>query len=267
MLPIDLILVRHGQSEGNVANKTSRSGDNHFFTEEFRNRHSRTFRLTDSGIAEAKAAGVWLKANLPMPMDRFYVSDYIRAMETAALLDLPGALWRREFHLRERDMGLQDNLPDDERKILYPKESQQYAQNKFLSIPAGGGESIASLCLRLKTAMLEHWARECSDKRVIAVCHGHVMRALQVEIEDLLPERFIELDESEDNKDKIRNCQIFWYTRRDPETNALAPHIVAMRSICPWDSNGDFGWRKILHKRWSSEELMAEVQKQKRNIS
>ena len=267
MLPIDLILVRHGQSEGNVANKTSRAGDNHFFTEEFRNRHSRTFRLTDNGIKEAKAAGVWLRENIPMPIDRFYVSDYIRAMETASLLDIPDAQWRREFHLRERDMALQDNLPDDERQILYPKENQQYAQNKFLSVPAGGGESIASLCLRLKATMLEHWARECSDKKVIVVCHGHVMRALQVEIEDLLPERFIELDESEADIDKIRNCQIFWYTRRDPETGVLAPHIVAMRSICPWDENGDFGWRKMSRKRWNNSELATEVEKQKRNIS
>jgi len=30
MLPIDIILVRHGQSEGNKANKASRKGDNHF---------------------------------------------------------------------------------------------------------------------------------------------------------------------------------------------------------------------------------------------
>lgn len=267
MLPIDLILVRHGQSEGNVANKTSRGGDNRFFTEEFRNRHSRTFRLTDKGVEEAKAAGAWLRENVPMPLDKFYVSDYIRAMETAALLDLPGAKWRREFHLRERDMALQDNLPDDERKILYPKESQQYTQNKFLSVPAGGGESIANLCLRLKAAMLEHWARRRSDKRIIAVCHGHVIRALQVEIEDLLPEQFIELDESEEPKDKIRNCQIFWYTRRDPETNVLSPHVVAVRSVCPWDKNGDFGWRIISRKRWSNEELLSETKKQKRNIA
>src|SRR3989338_2708051 len=100
MLPIDIILVRHGQSEGNKANNASRKGDNSFFTPEFRNRHSRTFLLTDKGIAQAKAASEWLKNNVPMPLDRFYVSDYMRAKETAAYLELPDALWRVEFHLR-----------------------------------------------------------------------------------------------------------------------------------------------------------------------
>ena len=89
MQPIDLILVRHGQSEGNIANKSSREGDNKFFTPEFRNRHSRDFRLTDKGIDQAKSAGKWIQANIPMPLDRFYTSDYMRAKETAAYLDLP----------------------------------------------------------------------------------------------------------------------------------------------------------------------------------
>lgn len=102
MLPIDIILVRHGESEGNVANKASRSGDNRFFTPEFREKHSRVFRLTDKGIEQAKAAGKWLRDNISMPLDRFYVSDYIRTKETAVYLDLPNAEWRVEFQLRER---------------------------------------------------------------------------------------------------------------------------------------------------------------------
>src|SRR5687767_6848821 len=174
-LPIDLILVRHGQSEGNVANRASRSGDNTFFTPGFRERHSRDFRLTDKGIEEAEAAGRWLKANVAQPLDRFYVSDYVRAKETAAHLNLPTAAWRVEFHLRERDMALMDNCPDDEKRRLFGLESRQYDLDPFFSYPAGGGESVAVLAMRLKASMLEHWARECSDKRVVAVCHGHVL--------------------------------------------------------------------------------------------
>ena len=87
MLPIDVIFVRHGESEGNRANKASRRGDNSFFTPEFREKHSRAFRLTDKGIEQARIAGKWLRENIPMPLDRFYVSDYIRvvrAFETRA---------------------------------------------------------------------------------------------------------------------------------------------------------------------------------------
>lgn len=266
MLPIDLIFVRHGQSEGNVANKASRRGDNSFFTPDFRDRHSRTFRLTDRGIGQAQAAGRWLAANVPQPMDRFYVSDYIRAKETAVHLNLPNAQWRAEFHLRERDHALMDNCPADEKKQLFMLEERQYQLDRFLSYPAGGGESLASLCLRLKGTMLQHWARECPDMRIIAVCHGHVMRAFQIELESLGHDDFLRLDASDAVEDKMHNCQILWYSRRDPDTHKLNPHLVAVRSVCPWDTERDFGWRRLKAPRFSNEDLSAEVARYPRHI-
>ncbi len=267
MLPIDIILVRHGQSEANVANKASRRGDNSFFTPEFRQQHSRSFRLTERGVEQAVAAGVWLKTNVPMPLDRFYVSDYIRAKETAYGLDLPCAEWRVEFQLRERDKALMDNCPADEQKRLFTLEEQQYELDRFLSYPAGGGESIPLLCLRLKADLLEHLARECSDKRVIIVCHGHVMRAIQLELEHLGHDDFVRLDASEDLKDKIRNCQILWYSRRDPDTKKIsASHLVAVRSVCPWDPNGDYGWCYIERHLLTNQDLQREVEQYPRFI-
>lgn len=267
MLPLDLILVRHGQSEGNVAVKASRKGDNSLFTPEHLNRHSRTFRLTDLGIEQAKKAGDWLKANVTLPLDRYYVSDFIRAKETAAYLGLIGAEWRVEYQLRERDKALMDNCPEDELKRLFELEQQQYDLDRFLCYPAGGGESIALLCLRLKADILEHLARECFDKRVIIVCHGHVMRAFQLELEKLGHDDFIRLDSSEEPKDKIRNCQILWYTRRDPNASETMPHFVAVRSVCPWDPKGDYGWRYITRKKYNNEELLNEVQQYPRHVN
>jgi broad specificity phosphatase PhoE len=268
VLPRDLILVRHGQSEGNVAAKSSRAGDHGFFTAEHRNRHSRDFRLTDKGIAQARAAGEWLRSNL-LPLrsvDRFYVSDYIRAKETAGLLNLPNALWRVEFNLRERDMGLIDNLSDEEKRTRFPLEQEQYEKDPFLSIPAGGGESFAAHCLRLKAGMMEHWARKCFSASVIAVCHGHVMRAIQVEVEGLGHDDFIRLDASEESADKIRNCQIFWYSRIDPDTSVLAEYPVAVRSVSP--SEGvDYGWRRIKRPKFTNDQLLVEVERYPRFIA
>lgn len=267
-LPIDIILVRHGQSEGNLANKASRKGDNSFFTPEFRERHSRTFRLTDKGIDQAKSAGEWLKKNIHMPLDRFYVSDYVRAKETAYYLNLPQAEWRVEYQLRERDHALMDNVPEDEKAKLFKLEQHQYELDPFLSYPAGGGESIPMLCLRMKADIIAHLAREAFDKSVLIVCHGHVMRALQLELENLGHDDFLRLDKSEDLRDKIRNCQIMWYTRRDPETKKVSgTHLVAMRSITPWDPKGDFGWQKIQRKKLSNEELLEDVKKYPRHAN
>ncbi|MBI4160571.1 MAG: histidine phosphatase family protein [Candidatus Yanofskybacteria bacterium] len=269
MLPIDVILVRHGQSELNKASKASRKGDNHFFTPEFRNTHSRNFRLTDLGIRQAKVAGEWLKKNI-QPFDRFYVSDYIRAKETAGYLDLPQVEWGSEFSLRERDTALMDNCPDDEKKRLFELETRQHEIDPFLSYPAGGGESIAALCHRLKTDFVSHLARECSNKRVIAVCHGHVMRALQLIFENIGHDEFIRLDSSENPEDKIRNCQIIWYTRRYPADGKVSDRLTAVRSICPLvcptDTKEDWGWRFIQRRRYSNQELLEEIGRYPRHI-
>jgi broad specificity phosphatase PhoE len=266
LLPIDIILVRHGKSEGNKANKASRAGDNSLFTPEFRNRHSRGFRLTNTGIEQAKAAGEWLKANVPMPLDRFYVSDYIRAKETAAYLELPRAEWRVEDQLRERDMALMDNCPEDEKRKLFELETRQFYIDPYLSYPAGGGENIPSLCLRLKADWVDHLARECYDKRIIAVCHGHVMRGLQMIFEDLTHDDFIRLDKSEEPNEKLLNCQILWYTRRNPDNGSLTPKLYAVRSVCNHGTVGDYGWRKITRRRYSNLELLEEVERYPRHI-
>lgn len=272
MLPIDLFLLRHGQSEGNRAHRASEEGDNSFFTPEFRDKHSRVFRLTDLGIRQAKAAGDWLKANVAMPLDRFYVSDYIRAKETAAYLDLLDAEWRVEYQLRERDMALMDNRPDDEKKRLFELEIRQYETDPFLYHPAGGGESIPMVCLRSKTDFLAHLARECSDKRVIVVCHGHVIRALQLELEGLGHDDFIRLESSKESADKLYNCQIVWYTRRDPETGKVEGNkLVAVRSVCPLvcPSNAveDHGWRRIQRHRYTNQQLLEEASRYPRHVN
>jgi hypothetical protein len=164
-----------------------------------------------------------------------------------------------------------DNCPDNERKKLFALEQRQYKMDPFFSYPAGGGESIAGLCLRVKTTMLSHWARECPYERVTAVCHGHVMRALQIEFENLGHDDFIRLDASEEPADKIRNGQILWYTRRDPETGILCKRLVAVRSVCPLVSPSgaqeDHGWRRIQRRHYTNQDLLEEVTRHFRHIS
>lgn len=248
MLPIDLIFVRHGQSEENLADKMIRDGDNRFFIPEFRNRHSREVRLTDNGIAQSKSAGEWLIKNAPTPLNRFYVSDFIRAKETAFYLGLPQAQWEVKYELRERDQT-------------------SNALDSFLSYPTGGGESIAALCSRLKSGFLADLEKECWGEVVITVCHGHVMRAAQLLLEDLGHDDFIRLDSSKDPADRILNCQIIWYTRRDPDTLVESPKLVAVRSVCAHGLKGDYGWRRIQRRRYSNEDLMAEVQRYPRHLN
>ena len=48
--------------------------------------------------------------NKPIEFSRLYTSEYLRAMESAAYLDLPDANWYAETFLRERDWGVLDLL-------------------------------------------------------------------------------------------------------------------------------------------------------------
>ena len=266
MLPIDLLLFRHGRSEGNEAKSASEKGDNSFFTPKFLERHSRTFRLTNRGIKQIRATRRWLKKNFPMSFDEFYVSDYLRAKESAVILHLPNAKWNVKVSLRERDKGLMDNLPIAEKQRLFARELRQYQASPFFAYPAGGGESMAAFIFRLEVDFVNTVVRDCSVERMAVVSHGHVMSGLQFIFEGLSHDEFLRCDSSEKNKDKIRNGQILWYTRRNPKTGKLYPDFIAVRSVCPWDPKGDYGWRRIERNLYSNKDLAKELKKYHRQI-
>ena len=54
---LELTLVRHGQSEGNLAYRRAGQGDDSLYDGAFMDRHSSLWRLTDRGRREARAAG------------------------------------------------------------------------------------------------------------------------------------------------------------------------------------------------------------------
>ncbi|HEU0050915.1 MAG TPA: histidine phosphatase family protein [Patescibacteria group bacterium] len=266
-MPRDLILVRHGESEGNVASKRSRAGDDSLYTSEFSARHSSSWRLTDLGLRQAQTAGQWLSENVfGGNFDRHYVSSYLRALETAANLHLPNAFWRMEPHLRERDWGDLDVMTDAERKKRFARSlNRREVESLFWAPP--NGESIAHLCETRVFRFLDTLHRECPDGRVVVVLHGELMWGFRVVLEHLSPQRYTELDFSEHPFDHIHNCQILHYTRVDPETKQTADKYLWMRSICPTDlTKSRNEWEPIIRRTYSNEELLKYVVKTPRMI-
>ncbi len=87
----------------------SRNGDHSLYSGEFLKRHSSQWRLTDEGREQAKIAGEFIRKEMKLLSEqhgsqfqlyRHYVSEYIRAQETAARLELPNARWFSEVFLR-----------------------------------------------------------------------------------------------------------------------------------------------------------------------
>jgi len=254
--PYEIVLVRHGQSEGNEAVSRSKKGDLSAYTKDFKHKHSSTYRLTDKGIEQAKVAGKWIKEHISEKFDRYYTSEYVRAMETAALLDFTDARWYTEIMLRERDKGQMDNVSWIERNDKFKDEMKRRKRDSFFWAPPGG-ESLANICNRIDHTF-NTLRRECGNQRVLIVCHGEIMWAFRVRLERLSQIRFHQLQNSEDPKDRIHNSQILHYTRVHPTTGEVFPFFKFFKSVCPSKPQySTDSWLEFERPTYTSEELLA----------
>jgi NAD+ kinase len=251
-------MVRHGESEGNSAKKKHKRDRGHEVPEAFYERSSATFRLTDRGIQQAQSTGEWIREDMDLPFDRYICSEYTRAMETAGHLGIPGAQWHRDTRIQERDWGDMDVVHPNDRKTKFAESLKRMKRDSFNMAPQNG-ESIAALVVRLWQPL--HGLHErFSDKRVIWVCHGEVMWGMRFLLERMTQPEWCALDASEHPYDRINNCQVLHYTRKDPETGELSPHLSWWRSVLPEDmSKSTNVWKKIPRRTFSNEDLLAEV--------
>ncbi len=150
VMPMDLVLVRHGESVGNEAIKKAKSGGPVVAAD--CQHSSRRWIVTDTGRRQAEAAGAWLRGQNLDAYDRHYCSPYVRAMHTAALLGLPDAEWWLEPLLRERDRGYEYVAPPEELAREFRHSIRTKNDDRFLWRPAGG-ESIADVDLRLRQVL------------------------------------------------------------------------------------------------------------------
>lgn len=107
MMPLDLILIRHGESEGNVAGALARQGDESHYTDDSVTIPGREWQLTQTGQRQAQIVGQHFReAQFPtaytqlreQEATRFYCSPYVRTRQTAGHLGLEarrGDLQRR----------------------------------------------------------------------------------------------------------------------------------------------------------------------------
>lgn len=260
-MPINLVLVRHGESEGNAVKEM----DPKDVPKEFKERHSSLWRLTNEGVLQAMDAGKWLREQFQAPFDRCYTSEYTRAMETAGLLNIPKATWYREIYLREREWGDLDNATREERMTRFSESMRIKKTEPLFWIPPNG-ESMAQVCLRIDR-VIQTLHRECSDKNVIIVCHGEIMWGFRIRLERMSQGVYNELDMSKLSHDRIHNCQIVQYTRRDPFSRELAPNLNWRRSVCPWDKTLSSNiWERVIRPKFSTNDLLHAVNKVQRIV-
>jgi 2,3-bisphosphoglycerate-dependent phosphoglycerate mutase len=171
-----LILVRHGQSEGNFRNIFTGWTD---------------LPLTQLGIAEAKAVGCRLKGH-NIKFDVVFTSALRRATDTAAIiLDTLGQTkvqLIRDKALNERDYGQLTGLNKDEARARWGAEQVQEWRRSY-DIPPPSGESLKDTAARVLPFYLVHiLPRVMRCERVLVVGHGNSLRALVMVLDKHTPE-------------------------------------------------------------------------------
>ncbi|MEK7628616.1 MAG: histidine phosphatase family protein [Patescibacteria group bacterium] len=266
-MPIDIVAMRHGESEINLAARRSRHADDSDFTPEFLRRQDAQFRLTDKGVEQVRVASTWIQKHLTAeaPFDAHFVSGFVRARESAAYLDLPGALWEVSPYLHERDWGILTQMTEKGRLEAFRVALQQRHEEPYFFRPHGG-ERLSDVCVRLEI-MRDRFAREYIGKRVLLVAHGEVLWALRILYEDMTPEEFAREHFADGGRAGMKNCQILHYTRRNPHTGDVGLHMEWMRTVAPTVTDVPTSWYRIVRKLRNSEELLADVNLTKRLIS
>ena len=176
-----LILLRHGQSVWNAANKFTGWTD---------------VELSEVGENEAAKAGEDLAET---QIDVVHTSDLIRAQLTAAIVmehnraskEVPT---HRDFRLNERHYGALQGLDKDETRAKYGAE-QVHIWRRSYDVPPPEGESLAMCAERTLPYLSEAILPDLeTGKTVLVAAHGNSLRSIVMKIEGLSKEEVLKLE-------------------------------------------------------------------------
>jgi broad specificity phosphatase PhoE len=209
--PSALWLVRHGESQGNVADALAHSRGAARLELDVRDPD---VPLSPAGEQQADALGRWL-AGLAADQRPTAVlsSPFARAAATAERAVAASGLdltIRYDERLRERDFGAFDGMTREGIRAEYPDEARRRdLLGKFYYRPPGG-ESWADVGLRVRSVLATEALRH-DGERLMCVSHQAVIMVVRYVVEELTETQLLEIDGSE----QIANTSVTRYERRD----------------------------------------------------
>ncbi len=177
-----LVLVRHGESEWNRANRFTGWKD---------------VGLTEEGMAEAHRAGAMLKET-GQRFDCAFTSTLKRAHNTLDIIleelgqgRLPTV---KAAALNERDYGELVGINKEEARKRWGAEQVHLWQRSY-DIAPPGGESLKDTAARV-VPFFEKWIvpELQKGKSVILVAHGNSLRSLIMELDRLEPDEVMQVE-------------------------------------------------------------------------
>lgn len=154
---MDILLVRHGESEGNAQERMQGHSD---------------FELTERGRQQAHRLAGWLAAQ-DQAWDHVYASPLKRAYATAEILaEDSGRPLRSEPALREIHAGALEGLTFQEIAARFPRYLERRV-TELGDFSEFGGESYESVQARAR-ALFEKLSAEhrAAEQRIVLVGHG-----------------------------------------------------------------------------------------------
>ena len=178
---MNLILIRHGQSEWNALNQFTGWKDPD---------------LTAKGIEEAHNAGRIIN-NLKINFDLVFTSALVRAQNTAEIilkeLNQPLSTIKNQA-LNERNYGDLAGLNKDDARKRWGDE-QVHIWRRSYDIPPPGGESLKDTGERvLPFFMKEILPHVCKGKNVLVAAHGNSLRSLIKFLDNISDENIVKLE-------------------------------------------------------------------------
>jgi broad specificity phosphatase PhoE len=208
--PRELLLVRHGESAGNVARDLAEASGLPWIDIPDRDMD---VALSPNGVEQARALGKWLGRRDEAPAV-IVTSPYRRAVDTAreALRScdatIPVVLDER---LREREFGVLDRLTKAGITERYPEEAEARSRvGKFYYRPPSG-ESWCDVAFRVRS-VLDTISREHPDESVMIVAHQVVILMFRYVLERLTEAEVLAIGAEAE----LVNCSVTSY-RPDPE--------------------------------------------------
>lgn len=211
-----LMLVRHGESVGNVAATQAERAGLEIIDLETRDADT---PLSSRGVEQAEALGTWLR---DQPQGEgpevVWCSPYVRAVQTATIATQTAGstlALHLDERLRDRELGILDLLTTTGVDARYPAEAARRRHlGKFYYRPPGG-ESWADLALRVR-AFLSDLDRARGGGRVLVVAHDAVIMTVRYVCESLVEKDVLDL------------------ARRTPVRNAAVTRLVRTSAGAPW---------------------------------
>ena len=193
---LTLYFSRHGQTQANVEHRFSGNKDT---------------PLTALGLEQAAQVGHILKRELGQaPGYQFVSSPLARAVATMKIarqaMGLPAAGFVTDNRLKEIDLGVWDQLTDDEARALSPSLFEQRGNDKWhVRVPEG--ENYAEVAARITD-----WLQELKIDTV-AISHGATTRILRGLLAGLDWRAMSNLDEPQGVVFRVSGAQV---VRLDP---------------------------------------------------